>query len=663
MNYFITGATGFIGSHLLARLAKRSGNFYLLARSDNAEQKLQQLIEKHQLPADRFHLVTGSITETNLGLSSKTISELTGKITHFYHLAAIYDLEADEEALKRANIEGTENCVRMAERLQAKCFHHVSSIAVAGQFRGWFREDMLDQATGLDHPYFSTKHESEKIVQQSCTIPWRVYRPGIVVGHSKTGEAERIDGPYYFFKIIQKLRQALPEWMPLLGLEGGRLNIVPVDYVADTIDHISHLEDLDQQCFHVVDPDPYRAGEVINLFAQAGHAPRMAMRFDMRLLNMVPSHLWKQLAHLPVLERFIDAISQEIRVPKDALSMFNYPTQFDCTNTLQALEGSNITCPRLSEYAAPIWDYWERNLDPDLHVEKSLKGCVAGKVIAITGASSGIGYTTAIKLAKTDAKLVLIARDLERLQQTRNEIERLGGHAAIYQCDLSKDEPAQETLDLIKQHHGSIDILINNAGRSIRRSVVNSVDRLHDYERTMQINYFGALRMIMGTLPGMLEKEAGHIINISSIAVLTNQPRFSAYAASKAALDSFTRTAGAELCGQGVHFTTINMPLVETPMIADHYRQAKGGIPLLTSEEAADLIIKAIIEKPKRIATKLGLFSALVHGVYPKLGELVMNAGFNISPDSDDPERDSQQPKEHTPDVVALSSLIREIHM
>ncbi|WP_036827251.1 SDR family NAD(P)-dependent oxidoreductase, partial [Photobacterium sanctipauli] len=204
-----------------------------------------------------------------------------------------------------------------------------------------------------------------------------------------------------------------------------------------------------------------------------------------------------------------------------------------------------------------------------------------------------------------------------------------------------------------------------NAGRSIRRSVEKATDRLHDYERTMQINYFGALRMILGNLPEMIEAGEGHVINVSSIAVLTNQPLFSAYAASKSALDTFTRTASIELGGQGINFTTINMPLVETRMISDHYREAEGGIPLLSPEEAADLIIKAIIEKPKRIATKLGLLGAFIHGVYPKLGELIMATGYNPNHGKEEGEEgaEGESKKQPTADVVALNSLMREIHM
>ncbi|ELR63556.1 Putative oxidoreductase [Photobacterium marinum] len=663
MNSFITGATGFIGSNFIRRLAKRPGDIYVLSFSEADDQRLLELIEKYELPRNKFHTFRGSITEANLNLSADDIKSLTGKITNFFHFAAIYDLEADEEAMMRANIDGTEHTLRLAERINAGCFHYISSIAVAGQYRGWFREDMLNEATGLENAYFATKHNAEKLVQETATIPWRAYRPGIVIGDSQTGAADRIDGPYYFFKIIQRLRRSLPEWTPLLGLEGGRLNLVPVDYVVDTIDHIAHKGELDNKCFHIVDPDPYRAGEVINMIAEAGHAPRMAMRLDMRLFRMIPNNFWQQLGHLPVLRNVIDALSQEMRIPKDAVKMFNYPTQFDCSNTLNALSDSNISCPRLPDYVNNIWDYWERNLDPSLHVERTLKGTVKGKVIALTGASSGIGYTTALKLAETGATLVLIARNLDRLQEVRNEVERRGGNAFIYQCDLSKDEEAQQTLEEIKQRHGKVDILINNAGRSIRRSVMHSVERLHDYERTMQLNYFGSLRMILGLLPNMVEDHSGHIINISSIAVLTNQPRFSAYAASKSALDSFTRTAATELCTQGINFTTINMPLVETPMIADHYRNAEGGIPLLTSDEAADLIVKAIIEKPKRIANRLGLFAAFIHGAYPKLGELIMNAGFSISPETDGQEHKTDPSKQGSAEAKALTSIMREIHM
>ena len=150
-------------------------------------------------------------------------------------------MTAGAEAQEVANVEGTRHAVELATAIEAGCFHQVSSIAAAGLYRGEWREDMFDEAENLDvHPYFRTKHESERVVREECTRPWRVYRPGIVVGDSRTGAIDKIDGPYYFFKLLQRARRVLPSWLPAIGVEGGEINIVPVDYVAAAIDHIAH---------------------------------------------------------------------------------------------------------------------------------------------------------------------------------------------------------------------------------------------------------------------------------------------------------------------------------------------------------------------------------------------------------------------------------------
>jgi thioester reductase-like protein len=209
-----------------------------------------------------------------LGISAADMKKLKGKIDHFFHLAAIYDIAASAEVQQAANVDGTKHAVKFADTVQAGCFHHVSSIAAAGLYEGTFREDMFEEAEELDHPYFRTKHDSEGVVRKHSKRPFRIYRPGFVVGHSKTGEIDKIDGPYYFFKTLQKLRNILPPWMPMVGIEGGRINIVPVDFVADALDHLAHKKGLDGQCFHLTDPEPNRIGEVLNIFANAGHAPR-----------------------------------------------------------------------------------------------------------------------------------------------------------------------------------------------------------------------------------------------------------------------------------------------------------------------------------------------------------------------------------------------------
>lgn len=196
--------------------------------------------------------------------------------------------------------------------------------------------------------------------------------------------------------------------------------------------------------------------------------------------------------------------------------------------------------PPLETYAPQLWDYWERHLDPDLFVDHSLSGRVKGRVVVVTGASSGIGRATALKLADAGARVMLVARGEEKLTATKEKIDKSGGRAYTYQCDVSDMASCDALVTVVLNEHGSCDFLVNNAGRSIRRGIVNSFDRFHDFERTMQLNYFGAIRLIMGFLPKMIEQKRGHIINISSIGVLSNAPRFSAYVASKSALDSFS---------------------------------------------------------------------------------------------------------------------------
>jgi len=212
----------------------------------------------------------------------------------------------------------------------------------------------------------------------------------------------------------------------------------------------------------------------------------------------------------------------------------------------------------------------------------------------------------------------------------------------------------------VVREHGGADYLVNNAGRSIRRGIVNSFDRFHDFERTMQLNYFGAVRLILGFLPGMIERKRGHVINISSIGVLSNAPRFSAYVASKAALDSFAACAGSEFLDRNISFTTINMPLVRTPMIAP--TRMYDNVPTLSPEEAADLVVDAIIHRPVRIATRLGIFGAVCHAVAPRLTQVLLNTAFHMFPDSPAAQGKKDEAKALSPEQMAFAQLTQGIH-
>ena len=661
MSYFVTGATGFIGRYLVSNLLKRKGTIHVLVRK-GSEKKLDAIASSMGWDRKRIVVVTGDLSKPRLGLAPAKVKALSGKVKHFFHLAAIYDLSADAASQQVANIDGTRHAIELAAAIKAGCFHHTSSIAAAGLYPGVFREDMFEEAEGLRDPYLRTKHESEGIVRKECKVPFRIYRPSMVIGHSKTGEMDKIDGPYYLFTLIKKMRQALPQWVPTLGIEGGRINVVPVDFVADAMDHIAHKRGLDGQCFHLVAPEPMRFGELMNTFCRAAHAPEMTMRLDARMLAVVPGAVRNAVTNLPPVKRFTAMLLRDLKLPPATLSFITYPTKFDTRGVERALKGSKISVPDLESYAWRIWDYWERHLDPDLFVDRTLRGHVSGKVVLITGGSSGIGKATAIKVADAGAKVVIVARGEEELFRTRDEILAAGGKCWAYTCDLTDLSSCDKLVSTVLAEHKAVDILVNNAGRSIRRSVELSYDRFHDYERTMQLNYFGCLRLIMGFLPAMTQRRKGHVVNISSIGVLASSPRFSAYVASKAALDAFSRCAQAEFSGKNIAFTTVNMPLVKTPMIAP--TKMYESVPTLTPEEAADLVVKAIIERPSRVATRMGIFAATLNAVAPKAYEVIMNTAFEMFPDSAAAKGDRKAIRDEKPtnEQVAFAALMRGVH-
>jgi short-subunit dehydrogenase len=662
MNYFVTGATGFIGRNLVQRLLKREGTVYALVRA-GSRGRLEELRTSFGPDGARVVPIAGELAAPGLGVSEEDLLTLRGDVDHFFHLAAIYDMTAGAEAQEIANVEGTRHAVELAGAIEAGCFHQISSIAVAGLYKGEWREDMFDEAQHLDtHPYFRTKHESERVVREECSRPWRVYRPGIVVGDSRTGAIDKVDGPYYAFKLLQQARRVLPTWLPAIGIEGGEINIVPVDYVADAIDYIAHKPGLDGQAFSLTDPNPKTAGEMINLFARAADAPQARLRLDSGVTDPATSLVRTGMRFFPPAKRAAKIGLDQLGIPAGVLSYFSYPTHFDSSNAEAALQGSGISVPPLESYADRVWDYWERTLDPDLFKDRSLSAAVRGKVVLITGASSGIGKAAAVKAADAGATVLLVARSVEKLEETKREIEAAGGVAHIHRCDMADIEDVERMADEVLAYHGQVDILVNNAGRSIRRSVGLSYDRFHDYERTIQLNYLGAVRLILALLPSMRAHKAGHIINVSSIGTQTNPPRFSAYVASKAALDAFSRVIASEVIDDGVHLTTIHMPLVRTPMIAP--TRMYDMFPAISPEEAAEMIAKAMVAQPKKVATRLGTFGELLYAVAPSVSDRILNQAYKLFPESQAAKGKSEEAPDKAPstEAVAFAHLMKGVH-
>jgi NAD(P)-dependent dehydrogenase (short-subunit alcohol dehydrogenase family) len=705
MTYFVTGATGFIGRNLVGELLKREGTVYVLVR-EGSKGRLEELRSRWGVGDDRVVAVVGDLSQPRLGCDEQ-IADLHGKIDHLFHLAAIYDMTADAESQRLANVEGTRGAVELAGAIEAGRFHMVSSIAAAGLYRGVWREDMFDEAQDLDtHPYFRTKHDSERVVREQCERPWRVYRPGIVVGHSETGEMDKIDGPYYFFKLIRRLRSTIPQWIPLIGIEGREINLVPVDFVARAMDHIAHLDGEDGKAFSLTDPAPNTAGEVIDIFARAANAPQSAARVPASALDVVAPVVRGALATLPAAELVTDRLLSDLGIPRTVLMYVNYPTSFDSTEAQRALAGTDIRVPPLDAYADKLWDYWERHLDPDLYRDRSLAGAVRGRagviggvtevvgqqipdealrlvrrargaasldaavrgrVVLITGASSGIGRAAAVKIGAAGGIVLLVSRTREKLEEVQTQIDLEGGTAHVHPCDLSDIDDIDRMADEVLAQHGQVDVLVNNAGKSIRRSIALSYDRFHDFERTMQLNYFGPVKLMLKLLPRMRERKQGHIVNISSIGVQTNTPRFSAYVASKAALDAWSRAVASEMIDDGVTITTIHMPLVRTPMIAP--TKLYNRFPTITPDEAAGMIAEAIVHRPKRIATPLGTLGQLLYAINPRSMDYVLNTAYQLFPDSRAAKGEKKEQattsttdEEASREQVAFAYLMRGVH-
>ncbi|QIK76328.1 SDR family oxidoreductase [Nocardioides piscis] len=668
MSYFVTGATGFIGRHLVEELlGRREGDIFVLVR-ETSRSRLEALTR--QWASDRVIPVVGDLAEPGLGVDEEWVEAQTGRIEHFFHLAAIYDMTADSSTNDAMNVGGTRHALDLAERLGVGCFHHVSSVAAAGDHHGRFDETMFDEGQHLPSAYHRTKHESEAIVRDESTVPWRVYRPSVVVGHSETGEMDKVDGPYYFFPLLKLLRDNLPAWLPLVGVDLGDTNVVPVDYVARAMDHLAHLPDRDGEAFHLVNPEPQPVVDTINLFCTAAGAPRFATPIDRRVTRagplalvprmLRPSGVVGALVRSGPMQAVLDQTIGRAGIPAEVLGHTSFSAVFDSRRTEQALAGSGIAVPDLESYADTLWSYWEEQLDESTGRNVANRAALQGKHVVITGASSGIGRVTALKVAQAGGVPVLVARGKDKLEETRAVIEQRGGQAHVFPCDLSDLDAIDELCERLGAELPTIDFVVNNAGRSIRRSLRLSQDRFHDFERTMQLNYFGAIRLVMRLMPAMQEQKSGHIVNVSSIGVQTNPPRFSAYVASKSALDSWSNVVASEVVGKGVTFTNIHMPLVRTPMIAP--TKLYDRFPTISPAQAADILIRAMVERPHEINTALGNAGAIAHTVMPKTAFRVLNMAYQVFPDSAAAKGEEVEGGTRESEQIMLARLFKGVH-
>ena len=619
MRYVVTGGSGFIGRRMVSKLLVRpDADVWVLVRRESLG-RFERLAVQW---GDRAKPLVGDVTADRLGLGDDALADL-GAVDHVLHCPAVYDLTASEAQHRAANVEGTRAVIDLARRLGAT-LHHVSSIAVAGTYHGVYTEDDFDVGQDLPTPYHRSKFEAELLVRSTPGLRYRVYRPAVVVGDSATGEMDKADGPYYLFGLLARLAM-LPRFTPVVLPDIGRTNIVPVDYVVSALVELMHAEGRDGQTFHLTAPKNVGLPDMYRGIAAAAGLP--PLRGALPAATVTP--LLKVTGRTRVLRNMA---ASQLGIPAAILDVVDLASTFTAANTADALRGTGITVPEFGEYAPRLWQYWARHLDPDRARRNHPDGPLVDRHVIITGASSGIGRASAIAVAERGATVFALARNGAALDELVADIRAAAGKAYAFTCDVTDPASVDHTVKDILGQFGHVDYLVNNAGRSIRRSVVNSTDRLHDYERVMAVNYFGAVRMVLALLPHWRERRFGHVVNVSSLGVQAPGPKYSSYLPSKAALDAFADVVSTETLSDHITFTTIHMPLVDTPMIAPSRRLNPSRA--ISPQQAAAMVVRALIEKPTRIDTPTGTFSEFGNYLAPKLSRRIMHQVHLGYPDS-----------------------------
>jgi thioester reductase-like protein/NADP-dependent 3-hydroxy acid dehydrogenase YdfG len=622
MRYLVTGGTGFIGGRVVSRLldTQPDAQVWVLVR----RQSLGRLERRAVQWGERVKPLVGALPE--LALTDETIAELggpEGRVDHVVHCAAIYDITAGEAEQRAANVEGTRAVIELARRLDAT-LHHVSSIAVAGDFAGEYTEDDFDVGQQLPTPYHRTKFEAEMLVRSTPGLRYRIYRPAVVVGDSRTGEMDKIDGPYYFFGVLAKLA-VLPRFTPLMLPDTGRTNIVPVDFVVDALVALMHAPERDGQTFHLTAPKTIGLRGIYRGIADAAGLPPVRGS----LPRSVAAPVLKVRGRAKVLRNMA---ATQLGIPAEIFDVVDLAPTFVSDETQEALAGTGIEAPDFGTYAHRLWRYWAEHLDPDRARRDEAAGPLVGRHVIITGASSGIGRASALAVAERGATVFALARNADALDKLVAEIRANGGQAYAFTCDVTDSVSVEHTVKDILGRFDHVDYLVNNAGRSIRRSVVNSTDRLHDYERVMAVNYFGAVRMVLALLPHWRERRFGHVVNVSSAGVQARNPKYSSYLPSKAALDAFSDVVASETLSDHITFTNIHMPLVKTPMIAPSHRL--NAVPAISPERAAAMVVRGLVEKPARIDTPVGTLAEAGYYFAPRTARRFLHQLYLGYPDS-----------------------------
>ena len=647
---FFTGATGLVGRELVPRLLARGAAVTALVRPSSMVRH-EPLFERWRALAvssgGALAVAAGDVAKVELGLEGGF--SLAG-FDHIFHAAAVRDLEAAAATLHAINADGTRRLVELAlAHGFAGTLHLLSSVAVAGDHRGVLREDQLDIGQRHVHPYQRSTYLAEAVVRAADGLRHRIYRPAWVVGHSRTGATSRSDGPYHLFRAIRQARAVPLSSLSLAASFDAPINMVPVDHVAEVIDFLAFAPGLDGSCFHVVDPRPPGFRHTYNLIARAARAPWLLLG---GLSGWLPRRLRDGLGTLVFLRQ---QAMRDLGMPPAVAQMLDSRVRFDTRVVDAALAGSGIVCPAQDDYVAALWRYWARHLDPTRDRGSRRRALLAGRLVVIIGASSGVGAALAHACARAGARVVLVARRQVELAQVCERIREdplcAHGSCAYQVCDLTDAAACDQLIETILLEHGVPDLLVNNAGHSIRRGVLQSLERYHDFERVMRLNFFAPVRLMRGFLPAMRERGSGRIVNVLTAGVTVPTPFFAAYGASKAALAHLTDTMNAELMGDGLELFGVYLPWVRTPMMDATGRYKDNAA--MTPEQAAAWILDGVARRRNHIMDGESRRRMLARALSPRRVARITGAITQLYAD------DSSAHPDFTLDRAILARLVK----
>ncbi|GGC56205.1 SDR family NAD(P)-dependent oxidoreductase [Hoyosella rhizosphaerae] len=545
--YFVSGAESLLGRNLVTQLLNnpRCTAVHLCCPPD-----LVNRMEREWTQDSRVHAITWGSGDT----------AITGEIEHFVNIGSA----------------PTQELLDFAVNHRARSFHQV-----------WVTPSS-DSELRLTAPDARTQ------------IDVRQYRTSLILGDAQTGEP---DAAREVLAIVARLAR-MPRLTPVVLPHLGSANIITADFAAAAINVLMHHPNPTARIVSIAAAEPTPIATLVNAFGKVAGAPHIttAPQILGRPATALAQAGLRVTDSSSTVRATRRAVLREIGLTKEVLARWQSPAPPPDERTAAVLNTSHITVPPVSEYANRMYRFWAANIDPDRHARTRRAKKITGRIVVVTGASSGVGRETALRLAREGAIVALVARRADQLHAVNNEIAQQGGTAFAYPCDLSDADAVDSLIKQILADHGAVDVLVNNAGRSIRRGIMDATDRMHDFERTMALNYFAAVRLTLGFLPSMHERHSGHIVNITTQGLQNHTPRFSAYLASKAALEEFGAVAGSELLSHGITFSSVKLPLVRTDMTAPSEKfNAFAGLPMMSVRRAASMVHRAVVDAPAHV--------------------------------------------------------------